>query len=60
MTVPIRFSVGVWALSSCTDRFCTHGYRDPVSTVHALLRQQDVLSVHELIRSSLFQLDAGV
>lgn len=27
----IKFSAGIWAFTSCVDRFCTTGYRDAIS-----------------------------
>jgi hypothetical protein len=31
MARDIRFSSGIWAFTGCVDRFCTAGYRDPIS-----------------------------
>ncbi|NIS60686.1 MAG: TIM barrel protein [Proteobacteria bacterium] len=31
MARDIKFSAGIWAFTGCADRFCTTGYRDPIS-----------------------------
>lgn len=32
MAKDIRFSLGIWAITGCVDRFCTGGYRQAIST----------------------------
>jgi len=32
MAKEIRFSLGIWAVTGCVDRFCTDGYRDAIAT----------------------------
>ena len=31
MAKEIKFSLGIWAVTGCVDRFCTTGYRDAIS-----------------------------
>jgi xylose isomerase len=52
IAAPIKFSVGVWALSSCTDRFCTHGYRDSISTIQAIQLAAKIKGMEAMVLSA--------
>ncbi len=52
MSEKIRFSIGIWALSSCTDRFCTGGYRDSISTIEAVEMAGKIKGMEAIVLSS--------